>query len=193
MDHGRAPKGLLLASPSLTPSPAVAAAATSGPQEPRRCAPGAPTPRTSTRPPAKTAAVEAPAVMVVAAPPPRPPEPPTRTSPNRGHGRLCYPGRAGPEAGKSGSLPLSLLPRRTPGPHVPARATAPRSPSRSGSGLGPTSQVPDLSRPHGAAFAPAHTSCAVQDLVAPHIPRPLPEHEGPQPWPRGASVAPHRI
>lgn len=37
----------------LTPSPAVVAAAPSGPQAPRRCAPGPPPPRTSARPPAK--------------------------------------------------------------------------------------------------------------------------------------------
>lgn len=116
------------AAPSpLTPSPAVAAAATSGPQAPRRFAPGAPPPRTSARPPAKAAAVEA-AAEVMAAPPPRPPEPPTRTSPNRGRSGFVTQAGQGGSGGLPRPLPRSPVPQRTPGPHVPARAATPRPP-----------------------------------------------------------------
>lgn len=147
----------------------MAAAATSGPRDPRRFAPGAPPPRTSARLPAKTAAVEA-AAAVVAAPPPRPPEPPTRTSPNRGHGGFVT--QAGQGRGRAGLGHYPRLsPRRTPGPHAPARATAPRSPSRS-CGPGPTIQAPDLARPHAAASPRAHPGRAAQDRPPPPARRP---------------------
>lgn len=129
----------------LTPSPVVAAAARSGPQAPRRSAPGPPPPRTSARPPATAAAEEA-AAAVVAAPPPRPPEPPTRTSPNRGRGRFVTQAGPGPD-GPPRPLPSPAPPRRAPSspPRPGAAASRPpllrwlSQPSNPGPGSGPAS------------------------------------------------------
>lgn len=150
----------------------MAAAATSGPQAPRRFAPGAQPPRTSARPPAKAAAVEA-AAVVVEAPPPRPQEPPTRTSPNRGRGGFVT--QAG-QGRRGACLRRGAPPGPTfrPGPPplgLPAKAAAPALLSRLRILLG-------LMRwpPLGPNQAEPHRACQLSPL--------LPSGEGPQPQTR---------
>lgn len=159
----------------------MAAAATSGPQAPRRFAPGAPPPRTSARPPAKAAAVEAAAVMVEA-PPPRPQEPPTRTSPNRGRGGFVTQAGQGRRGAclRRGAPPGPTFRPEPPPLGLPAEAAAPALPSRLRILLGLMRRPP-----LGPIQAGLHRAC--------QLPRPLPGAEGPQPqpWTSGRRFSPN--